>query len=457
MIKEFLVLLFFIAALPAALAFSTECPDAKNDGVISVLDLVRIVKAINENDLAFDITDDGAINIMDLRAVADKIGTSCIACAQGFVLDNASGKCILDSPENCGPNGAICNYKQSCIVDYSGVAACQKSISDIAREKCIKVGAIMQYHLMVPGSYADSESARIYRKRMNNFATIITPENELKWGSVQPYNKDSFDFTAADAIMNFAYDNNIEVKVHAPIWYSQNPLWVNGLNCEQLKDAYRTYVTTVLNRYKGKIQYWDLVNEPIGHDFVYQDKCGYSGFLGFAAEISKLIKASDPGIILIVNEYGVEDPYNEKIVSLNNWINDLTANYGAIVDQIGFQYHFKNSFTASYEGGHLSWWAANTGKKIAITELDAGSDSFSGCASRPDWGYQEGCQANYYGSIAEFAFANRSVSYLNFWTFWDKSSWVVNAGFYRNDATASQKPSLNVIWQKINNAPSRCA
>ncbi len=364
---------------------------------------------------------------------------------------------LILSSESCGSNGAVCNYEQICIVDGSGVGTCKKSISDIAREKCIKVGAIMQYRLMTSSEgLVDSESARIYKKRMNNFATIVTPENELKWGSVQPNNKDSFDFTAADAIMNFAYDNGIEVKVHAPIWYSQNPSWIQNLNCDQLKAAYKNYVLTVLNRYKGKISYWDLVNEPIDHDFVYQDKCGYNGFLDFAAEISKLIKTLDPNIILIVNEYGVEEPYNDKIVNLYNWVQDLTANHGAIVDQIGFQYHGMNSFSSSNEGGHINYWASRFGKSIAITELDASSDVFKGCANRPDWGYQEGCQANYYGSIAEFAFSSSNISYLNFWTFWDKSAWVANSGFYRNDASASQKPSLKTIWQKVNEAPSRC-
>ncbi|MDO8647189.1 MAG: hypothetical protein Q7R70_02115, partial [Candidatus Diapherotrites archaeon] len=56
---------------------TSACPDAKPDGTINVQDLVRIVKAINESDKAYDITGDNAIDIRDLRAAADKIGINC--------------------------------------------------------------------------------------------------------------------------------------------------------------------------------------------------------------------------------------------------------------------------------------------------------------------------------------------------------------------------------------------
>ncbi|MDO8648037.1 MAG: glycoside hydrolase family 88 protein [Candidatus Diapherotrites archaeon] len=56
---------------------TSACPDAKKDGTINILDLTRIVKAINENDLAFNIAGDSAVDIADLQAAADKIGTNC--------------------------------------------------------------------------------------------------------------------------------------------------------------------------------------------------------------------------------------------------------------------------------------------------------------------------------------------------------------------------------------------
>ncbi|MDO8647320.1 MAG: sialate O-acetylesterase, partial [Candidatus Diapherotrites archaeon] len=69
----------FFLILPFVPAISIDCPDAKNDGVISVLDLVKVAKAIQQNDIAFDITGDGKTDVQDLQAIALNFGISCIA------------------------------------------------------------------------------------------------------------------------------------------------------------------------------------------------------------------------------------------------------------------------------------------------------------------------------------------------------------------------------------------
>ncbi|MDO8648035.1 MAG: glycosyl hydrolase family 18 protein [Candidatus Diapherotrites archaeon] len=92
----------FFLILPFVPAISIDCPDAKNDGTINVLDIVRLVKAMNQNDIAYDLTGDNKIDVQDLQAVADKIGASCTACAQGLVLDESGTNCIIDSSGNCG-------------------------------------------------------------------------------------------------------------------------------------------------------------------------------------------------------------------------------------------------------------------------------------------------------------------------------------------------------------------
>ncbi len=56
---------------------TSTCPDSKKDGTINIFDLVKIVKAINENDKAYDLTNDGTINIQDLQATASKFGQNC--------------------------------------------------------------------------------------------------------------------------------------------------------------------------------------------------------------------------------------------------------------------------------------------------------------------------------------------------------------------------------------------
>ncbi|MDO8647537.1 MAG: hypothetical protein Q7R70_03920 [Candidatus Diapherotrites archaeon] len=63
--------------LTPAKTITNACPDAKKDGVINILDLVAMAKAINQNDLAYNLNADTSTDIEDLRLVADKIGINC--------------------------------------------------------------------------------------------------------------------------------------------------------------------------------------------------------------------------------------------------------------------------------------------------------------------------------------------------------------------------------------------
>src|SRR3954451_21427448 len=53
----------------------------------------------------------------------------------------------------------------------------------------------------------------------------LTPENELKMAAVQP-RRGQFDFTAADALVDFARRNGRAVHGHALVWGLSLPLWL---------------------------------------------------------------------------------------------------------------------------------------------------------------------------------------------------------------------------------------
>ncbi|MDO8647540.1 MAG: hypothetical protein Q7R70_03935 [Candidatus Diapherotrites archaeon] len=101
--------LALILLFPAfAFAFSANCPDTKKDVKIDVLDLVKIAKAINQQSVFFDLTDDERIDIQDLQATANKIGTNCqenqIVVKANSNYRNSSGYAIM--PQTL-PSGAI--------------------------------------------------------------------------------------------------------------------------------------------------------------------------------------------------------------------------------------------------------------------------------------------------------------------------------------------------------------
>src|ERR1041385_7425126 len=55
----------------------------------------------------------------------------------------------------------------------------------------------------------------------------ISPENDLKWQLIHPREgADGYDFSPADAFVNFGLSNNMQVVGHTLVWHSQTPNWV---------------------------------------------------------------------------------------------------------------------------------------------------------------------------------------------------------------------------------------
>ena len=55
----------------------------------------------------------------------------------------------------------------------------------------------------------------------------VVAENEMKWMSLHPRSgKEGYDWTAADAFVEFGLKNNMELAGHTLVWHSQTPNWV---------------------------------------------------------------------------------------------------------------------------------------------------------------------------------------------------------------------------------------
>jgi endo-1,4-beta-xylanase len=94
-------------------------------------------------------------------------------------------------------------------------------------------------------------------------SSIITPGNDMKWAALRPA-ADSFRFTDTDWDVAFCHSRGIAVHGHNLCWNEYNPAWlratVNQTNGEKLLSD---HISTVAGRYRGQIDSWDVVNEPI--------------------------------------------------------------------------------------------------------------------------------------------------------------------------------------------------
>ena len=98
----------------------------------------------------------------------------------------------------------------------------------------------------------------------------ITPENDMKWAEIHP-EPGVYDFSGADALVEFARVNQQEVRGHTLLWHSQNPQWVSDAaadwTCEEARDVLEDHVRTVVGRYAGEIYEWDVANEIFQDDW----------------------------------------------------------------------------------------------------------------------------------------------------------------------------------------------
>jgi len=199
----------------------------------------------------------------------------------------------------------------------------------------------------------------------------VTPEWEMKMEYVLQ-DDGTLRFDRADRIVNFARNNGMAVHGHTLIWYAQE----GGQPFAKLKDktdaflnAYAGYIQTVMQRYRGRIGSWDVVNEPIwndGHDLrpcLWRAVLG-DDYIGLAFEAAR---EADPSALLFLNDYNLELTPAKRTRFLK--LCETLLKSGAPLHGIGTQTHI----TADIAPGAITAAMrdiASLGLKVHVSELD---------------------------------------------------------------------------------------
>lgn len=99
----------------------------------------------------------------------------------------------------------------------------------------------------------------------------FTPENAMKWESIQP-SQGNFTFADADRYVAYAKKNDLQIHCHTLVWHSQLPKWVSegGFDNKTLIGIMETHIKAVVTRYKGACTRWDVVNEALNENGTYR-------------------------------------------------------------------------------------------------------------------------------------------------------------------------------------------
>ena len=201
----------------------------------------------------------------------------------------------------------------------------------------------------------------------------ISPENVLKWQPVHP-TLDKYNFEPADRYVAFGEKYKMFIVGHTLVWHSQVPQWVfqdadgKPLTRDALLERMHDHIKTVVGRYKGRINGWDVVNEALNEDGTMRQSQWYK-IIGddFILKAFQFAHEADPQAQLYYNDYNLENEAKRNgAVAL---IKKLKA-AGAPITGVGLQGHDKMDWpTVKQQSDTIEAFAA-LGLQVNISEFD---------------------------------------------------------------------------------------
>jgi endo-1,4-beta-xylanase len=310
-----------------------------------------------------------------------------------------------------------------------------------------------------PAKFDEGAYAQSLAREFN----MIEPENAMKFGIIHPQ-REHFDFSGGDRIVEFARKNGMAVRGHTLVWHSQIAPWVKsgGFSPEELSSILHDHITTVMKHYAGKIWAWDVVNEafdgnpPKLRSTIWYDAPG----IGFAGEKTRYIEQAlrwaheaDPNALLFYNDYSAET-INPKSDAIYAMAKDFKER-GVPLDGIGLQMHVGLQTNLSRLGDNIERLTA-LGLQVHITELDVAIPvNPDGTPIDPD-ALQK--QAKIYREIASTCLRFKGCTALQLWGITDKYSWIPGFSKGKNglalplDKEYQPKPAYDALLDAFKSA-----
>ena len=206
----------------------------------------------------------------------------------------------------------------------------------------------------------------------SQFSTI-SPENALKWENVHPQ-PGVYAFEIPDKYVAYGEKHHMFIVGHCLVWHNQVPDWVfhddkgNLVDRETLLKRMRDHIQTVVGRYKGRINSWDVVNEALNEDGSLQQSLWFK-IIGpdYIEKAFQYAHEADPQAQLNYNDYSLENEAKRK--GLLALIAKLKSE-GVPVTSVGLQGHDSLAWPSLEDEDATITALAKLGVKVAITELD---------------------------------------------------------------------------------------
>lgn len=251
------------------------------------------------------------------------------------------------------------------------------------------------------------------------------------------------------------------VKGHPLCWHTVVPYWMYNMSCDEVLEYIRFRIRRELSVYRGKIAYWDVLNEPvIMPEFTNEPKsmprmnpitrlCRQMGRVPMIKALFDEARTADPSVRLLLNDFNTSERYRQLIADC------LDADVK--IDAIGIQSHQHQGFWGMEKLQEVTERFESFGLPIHFTEntfvsghlmppeiVDLNDYQVQEWPTTPEG---EARQAEDMKAMMEYIFSRPLVEAFTTWDFEDNQWLHAPSGLVRPDGT--MKPGLSWLRDKL--------
>jgi GH35 family endo-1,4-beta-xylanase len=267
-----------------------------------------------------------------------------------------------------------------------------------------------------------------YKKRFADLFNYATVGFYWRWFETQR-GKPNYQYT--DKVVAWCRDHGIRMKGHPLLWGDEAgvPPWSQGQPSPEIQ---RQRVQDIIGRYQGKIEFWEVVNEPSHLAKPIID------------EPYRWARQADPRACLIVNDYYVLADGGPAFFKLLT----TAKENGVPFDGIGIQAHEPHTMRFPLDRvQEILDQYATLGKGLNITEFTPTSAGQKITGSHKEGVWDEAAQADYAVKFYRVCFAHPAMRVITWWDLSDQGSWQPGGGMLRADM--SPKPVYEQLKRLI--------
>ncbi len=280
------------------------------------------------------------------------------------------------------------------------------------------------------GKLSTAEENSAYEKYFSellNYATLPF----YWWGyETEPGNEG---YKRIEEIAAWCTAHKVTMKGHPLAWNFHDPQWIPK-DIELAEPLQMARIFREVNRYKGTIDLWDVVNEATAYDrkecwknspvltgMIHQEGVG-----PYLREAFKMARAANPKATLVINDYRVGEDYAAKV------LNELFDDSGKpMFDVIGIQSHQHDGPWPVTKVWDVCESFARYGKPLHFTETTFLSGALGRHLTEKQPGFKwvstpegEQRQAAEAARFYTVLFSHPAVEAITWWDFADKGAFM---------------------------------